>query len=810
MSVLRLIFLFKIFLIASKFMLISGCGMTTHTEISYRALNLLDDSLSKMGINYKKIISDNLSYFQAGSPFPDWGYACGYSDAAENAHWPPFIHTYITYILEKYADDEVRRNQMIAFLFGIESHGISDIVWHWGRKDRNTDDQGFLHSMGHMTSDCKDNWNHCHNRGDRGGDVYLAFRGDLKWSNQKWRVPIKDLQEMYESISVPSDTTTMTQCAIIMYLGVKLEPIASFYLLSEDEKNAAFLSEELDLWYHGGLDDLAANVEWQWKNLISLIEDREGQLKYSDNLKNFRTKVRSDIKKQLFSRIISNDNFHIYQEILGIESKNDSSNGDLVLTFNEFNLKEAVVKIGDMLIKNKIITPFWKKQTFFNIGYSSFLNYLNEDQSLVRKFSSNIPFSYFGKSVTYGDFDGDGVREIAIGAPGYLKARGAVYVFKSNLEIDLNYSDPLLTGLSEYSRFGFSLTTADLNHDGIDDLVISAPIYGTNGPSSSIEEYYPKDYQGRVYVYYGRKGLGIAKNATPDVEINIDNEFELFFNLGFHLQSGDCNNDGYADLIIGSPYSQRNGDKRGHVALFLSTQNKDKLRVEEADLKAYGTENYEELGYSLACKDNILYIGAPGARYNLSRSNQASGVVYVVDIPNKSLKHTIRSDKAQARFGASLDVSSNFLVVGAPSYDVKKTKFNFHNGVVFIYKIDKMEKDEISMNDYEVRIECRQERARFGKNVRFMDNKLIISAPQYTKNINNVEIGRVYVFDNFTKLSGDVNLNKADKIIEGYSNSGRLGDSIAFDSNDTTRIILSAPYTTKSDLAGEILVSSLN
>ena len=114
------------------------------------------------------------------------------------------------------------------------------------------------------------------------------------------------------------------------------------------------------------------------------------------------------------------------------------------------------------------------------------------------------------------------------------------------------------------------------------------------------------------------------------------------------------------------------------------------------------------------------------------------------------------------------------------------------------------------MNDYEVSIKCREERARFGKNVRFIDNKLIISAPQYTKNISNVEIGRVYVFDNFVMLSGDVNPNRADKIIEGYSNSGRLGDSIAFDSNDTSRIILSAPYTTKTDLAGEILVSTLN
>jgi len=236
--------------------------MTTHNEISYRAFHLFDDDSSKKGIKYKKIITENMSYFQAGSPFPDWGYACGFGDAAENTHWPPFIHSYINYVSQKYPNDEKRKNQMIAFLFGIESHGISDVVWHWGKQDKNTDEQGFLHSMGHMTSNCKDNWNNCHNRGDRGGDVYLAFRGDLKWINNIWRIPIKDLHEIYKSISVLSDEKTMALCSLMMYVGMKLEPIASLYLLSEDEKNAAFLSEELDLWYHGGLDDMASHVEW--------------------------------------------------------------------------------------------------------------------------------------------------------------------------------------------------------------------------------------------------------------------------------------------------------------------------------------------------------------------------------------------------------------------------------------------------------------------------------------------------------------------------------------------------------------------
>lgn len=507
---------------------------------------------------------------------------------------------------------------------------------------------------------------------------------------------------------------------------------------------------------------------------------------------------------------MTTENYHIFQEIFGIQDKIDPLNGDLILSFNEFNLKEAIIKIGEILIENEIISPFWKKQSMFDFDDPSIFISDNQENTFLRKYSSNVSFSYFGKSITYGDFDGDGIKEIAIGAPGYIKATGAVYLSKSHQDLDLNYSDPLLIGFSDYSRFGFSLTTVDLNHDGIDDLVVSAPTYGNNGPSPSIEEYYPKDYKGRIYIYFGRKGIGIVKNSAPDIEINTENELESFFNLGYSLESGDCNNDGYPDLLIGSPYSQRKGDKRGHVALFLSLKEKNKLMIEEADLTFSGSQDYEELGYSLGCKDNKLYIGAPGARFNLSDSYQASGLVYIVDIQSKSIKNTIISDKPEIRFGASLDISSNILAVGAPSYDVINTKYNFHNGVVFLYKIDKILNEEISINDYYGRIESKENRSRFGKKVKFIDNKLIISAPQYTKNIFKVENGRVYIFDNFVNIFGEVDSNKADKIIEGNSNGGRLGENVAFNSIDTSLILLSAPYTTKTDLAGEILLSTLN
>lgn len=66
-------------------------------------------------------------------------------------------------------------------------------------------------------------------------------------------------------------------------------------------------------------------------------------------------------------------------------------------------------------------------------------------------------------------------------------------------------SEPHLLSLNEYQRFGFALAAVDINHDGIDDLVVSAPSYGIDdNRESGFGVFYPKSYYGRIYVYLGK------------------------------------------------------------------------------------------------------------------------------------------------------------------------------------------------------------------------------------------------------------------------------------------------------------------
>ncbi len=88
-------------------------------------------------------------------------------------------------------------------------------------------------------------------------------------------------------------------------------------------------------------------------------------------------------------------------------------------------------------------------------------------------------------------------------------------------------------GATNGDYFGYVVSNAgDVNNDGIDDIIVGAPFYGS--------------YQGRAYIYYG----GSPLDSGPDVTLIGENNNDTF---GWSVAAaGDVNNDGIVDIIVGA------------------------------------------------------------------------------------------------------------------------------------------------------------------------------------------------------------------------------------------------------------------
>ena len=133
-----------------------------------------------------------------------------------------------------------------------------------------------------------------------------------------------------------------------------------------------------------------------------------------------------------------------------------------------------------------------------------------------------------------GDINGDGIDDLIIGAfDAYLNGMSGVgesYVvfgsntgFNASLDLStLNGSNGfVLNGIDAFDQSGYSVSGAgDINGDGIDDLIIGAPLADPNGASNA----------GESYVVFGRRDLApedfqITVEATV-VDTNLDNPSE--------------------------------------------------------------------------------------------------------------------------------------------------------------------------------------------------------------------------------------------------------------------------------------------
>ena len=163
----------------------------------------------------------------------------------------------------------------------------------------------------------------------------------------------------------------------------------------------------------------------------------------------------------------------------------------------------------------------------------------------------------FGGSVaTAGDINGDGYADVIVGASEFDNGEpneGRAYVYfgsASGLSAAAVWTEESDQAGAYY---GASVGTAgDVNGDGYSDVIVGARGYD-NGETN----------EGRVYVYHGS-----PSGVSPTHGWVTGGNGGLPYSGLTVATAGDINGDGYADVIVGSRYSDNGEADEGRAFLF--------------------------------------------------------------------------------------------------------------------------------------------------------------------------------------------------------------------------------------------------
>jgi len=304
-------------------------------------------------------------------------------------------------------------------------------------------------------------------------------------------------------------------------------------------------------------------------------------------------------------------------------------------------------------------------------------------QAALYNLTGEAAGDWFGSAVAaVRDLDGDGIRDLLVGASNSSDETGRAYLFSGA------DGDPIHSWVGEAveDRFGGDVADAgDFDDDGLIDVIVGAP--GNDAPASG---------SGRAYVYSSDDGsllLRLSGEAEDDA-------------LGTSVfAAGDLNDDGYDDVIVGAPYNDEGAPDAGRVYVVFGRPGPYPidLGASDADLILTGEQMWERLGQSVSTVGDVDGDGVPDMAIGAGRRGTPSlgmtGQTHVVSGQTGALLQTFPGEAEWDGFGTCVDGSAdlnrdgvNDLIVGASGNDAGGTDA----GRIYLYLLGDVDGDGFS------------------------------------------------------------------------------------------------------------------